>query len=117
MEWPDRFLKRHGAKTVFIARFIALFPPVAANLVAGMSKLSWPTFLAYDLAGSVAYAATYILVGHFFGRRWKVIEAWLGSTTLYAILVAVAFVACGVVFRHSLTRWPHGIGLKRQRGG
>ena len=117
MEWPDRFLKRHGAKTVFIARFIALFPPVVANLLAGMSKLSWPTFLGYNLAGSVGYAATYILVGHFFGRRWKAIEAWLGSPTLYAILVAVALIACGVIFRHSLTRWFGCLRPKRQRGG
>jgi membrane protein YqaA with SNARE-associated domain len=41
MKWPDRFFKRHGAKTVFIARFIALFPPVVANLLAGMSKIPW----------------------------------------------------------------------------
>jgi membrane protein DedA with SNARE-associated domain len=38
LEWPERFFKRHGAKTVFIARFIALFPPIAANLLAGMTK-------------------------------------------------------------------------------
>ena len=39
LEWPERFFKRHGAKAVFIARFIALFPPVAANLLAGTAKM------------------------------------------------------------------------------
>jgi membrane protein DedA with SNARE-associated domain len=39
LKWPERFFKRHGAKAVFIARFIALFPPVAANLLAGMTKM------------------------------------------------------------------------------
>jgi len=39
LKWPERFFKRHGAKMVFIARFIFLFPPVVANLLAGMSKM------------------------------------------------------------------------------
>jgi membrane protein DedA with SNARE-associated domain len=42
MRWPERFLKRHGARAVFIARFIALFPPVAANVLAGI-KTSFDT--------------------------------------------------------------------------
>ena len=116
MAWPDRFLKLHGAKTVFIARFIALFPPIVANLLAGMSKLSWPTFLACNLARSAAYAATYFLVGHFFGRRWKSTEAWLRPATLYAILAAVVLIACGVIFRHSWIGWIERTRHKRQRG-
>lgn len=35
---PKRFFKRHGAKAVFIARFIALFPPVVANLLAAAGQ-------------------------------------------------------------------------------
>jgi membrane protein DedA with SNARE-associated domain len=45
LEWPERYFKRHGAKAVFIARFIAIFPPIAANLLAGMTKMSWRSFL------------------------------------------------------------------------
>ena len=44
LKWPEQFFKRHGAKAVFIARFIALFPPVAANLLAGMAKNSLAKF-------------------------------------------------------------------------
>lgn len=51
MKWPEQFFKRHGAKTVFIARFIFLFPPVVVNLLAGMSKMQWRSFLFYDLTG------------------------------------------------------------------
>ena len=58
MKWPEQFFKRHGAKTVFIARFIFLFPPVVVNLLAGLSKMSWRTFLFYNLTGSAAYSAT-----------------------------------------------------------
>ena len=104
MKWPDRFFKRHGAKTVFIARFIALFPPVVANLLAGMSKMPWRTYLFYNLTGSVAYAVTYILIGHFLGRRWKIFEAWLGPTGLYLFLAGIVLVVLGVMFRRSISR-------------
>jgi membrane-associated protein len=104
IKWPDRFFKRHGAKAVFIARFIALFPPVVANLLAGMSKMRWPVFLLFNLTGSAVYAATYILIGYFFGKKWKLIEAWLGPVALYAIVAAIGLAVLGVIFRRSLSR-------------
>jgi membrane protein DedA with SNARE-associated domain len=104
LKWPERFFKRHGAKAVFIARFIALFPPVAANLLAGMAKMSWRIFLFYNLTGSAAYTASYILLGYFFGKKWRLLEAWLGPTALYLILAWIALIVLGVIFRHSLSK-------------
>jgi membrane protein DedA with SNARE-associated domain len=103
LKWPERFFKRHGVKAVFIARFIALFPPVAANLLAGMAKIPWRSFLFYNLTGSAAYTISYILIGYFFGKKWKQLEAWLGPTALYLILVGIALIALGVIFRHSVS--------------
>src|ERR1039457_6202040 len=60
LEWPQRHFERHGAKAVFIARFIAILPPVAANLLAGMTEMRWRIFLLYNLTGSAAFAAGYI---------------------------------------------------------
>ena len=72
MKWPDGLFKRHGDKTVFIARFIFLFPPVVANLLAGMSKMPWRSFLFYNVTGSAAYSTTYIADRIFL---WKKMEA------------------------------------------
>jgi membrane protein DedA with SNARE-associated domain len=105
LKWPERFFKRHGARAVFIARFIALFPPVAANLLAGMSKIPWRSFLFYNFTGSAAYTICYILIGYFFGKKWKLLEAWLGPTALYLILAGIALIALGVIFRHSLSEF------------
>jgi membrane protein DedA with SNARE-associated domain len=102
LEWPERYFKHHGAKAVFIARFIAIFPPVAANVLAGMTKMSWRSFLLYNLTGSAAFTATYILIGYFFGKKWKLIEAWLGPTALYVILAGTALIVLGVMCRHAL---------------
>jgi membrane protein DedA with SNARE-associated domain len=104
LKWPERFFKRHGAKAVFIARFIALFPPVAANLLAGMTKMPWRTYLFYNLTGSAAYTTSYILIGYFFGKKWKQLEAWLGPTALYLILAGIVLLVLGVIFRHSISK-------------
>jgi membrane-associated protein len=101
MQWPERFFKRHGAKTVFIARFIFLFPPVVVNLLAGMAKIPWRTFLFYDLTGSAAYTTTYVLIGYFFGKEWKWLVARLGSTMLYLILAGLVLLVLGVIYRKS----------------
>ena len=116
MKWPERFFKRHGAKTVFIARFIALFPPVAANLLAGMAKMPWRTYLFYNLTGSAAFAATYVLIGYYFGKKWKMLEAWLGPTALYLILAGLTVIVLGVIYRHSLAGLWKRHFHKKQKG-
>jgi membrane protein DedA with SNARE-associated domain len=116
VKWPERFFKRHGAKAVFIARFIPLFPPVAANLLAGTAKMPWRIFLFYNLTGSAVYTTSYILIGYFFGKKWKLLEAWLGPTVLYLILAVIVFIVLGVIFRDSLSKvWVRFFSKRRKR--
>ncbi len=74
----ERFFDRHGARTVFVARFLFVFPPVLANLIAGMSRMSWRNFLVFNLAGSAAFSCCYLLLGQLIGSRWTVLNAWIG---------------------------------------
>ena len=60
-------------------------------------------FLFYNLTGSAAYTISYILIGYFFGKKWKLLEARLGPTALYLILSGIALVIAGVIFRHSIS--------------
>jgi membrane protein DedA with SNARE-associated domain len=115
MRWPEQFFKSHGVRTVFISRFIFILPPVLTNLLAGMSRIPWRSFLFYNLAGSVAYSITYVLLGYFFGRQWKRLEAWLGPTTLYLICAAIVFLVLGVLLRKRLmSLWARRTFLKRK---
>jgi membrane-associated protein len=52
LEWPQRFFKRHGDKTVFLARFIPVLPSAVATLLEGTTTISWPTYLWLNLAGA-----------------------------------------------------------------
>jgi membrane protein DedA with SNARE-associated domain len=103
LKWPERFFRRHGAKAVFIARFICLFPPIAANVMAGMAKMRWRAFLFYDLTGAAAFSASYILIGYLFGKKWKLLQAWLGTPALCLILAGIVLIVLAVIFRHFLS--------------
>lgn len=104
VEWGEHFFKKYGPKTVFFARFIILFPPFAANALAGMAKMRWGTFLLYNITGSAAYSVSYILIGYFFGKRWKLFEAWLGPAAIYFLAAGLVLVLLGVIFHRSENR-------------
>lgn len=55
LERGERFFARHGAKTVFLGRFVPGVRVVAA-VVAGASAMPWPRFAIYNLAGACAWA-------------------------------------------------------------
>ena len=80
LEWPQRYFKRHGSKAVFLARLIAIFPPIGANLLAGMTTMSWRKFLIYNLAGSAVMSVGYILIGYWLGKNWTLLEGWLSHS-------------------------------------
>jgi membrane protein DedA with SNARE-associated domain len=102
VRWLNRFYKRHGARAVFIARFIALLPPITANLMAGMTKMKWRTFIFYDFTGSAVYSTSYILIGYFFGKKWALLKAWMGPTVLYLSMAGIVLLVLIIVFRQTL---------------
>jgi membrane-associated protein len=104
MQWPERFFKRHGAKTVLIVRFIPLFPPVVPNLLAGMSRMRWPAFLFFNLVGSALYPVAYMLIGYLFGRKWGLFEAWLGNSKGYVIAAILVLITLVAIFRKPLMK-------------
>jgi membrane-associated protein len=103
-EWMDHYFKRYGAKTVFIARFIALLPALIPNVLAGMAKMRWRVFLFYNLTGSVVYATLYILFGYLLGQRWEFLKLWLGPTAIYLIIQGIVLIVLAVIFRRFIYR-------------
>jgi membrane protein DedA with SNARE-associated domain len=57
LERGERFFERHGAKTVFLGRFVPGVRVVAAVL-AGAGAMPWPRFAIYNLSGAFVWAAT-----------------------------------------------------------
>lgn len=103
LEAVDRFFVDHGAKTVFIGRFITGLQTVAA-LFAGASRMSWWVFFVYNTTGAIAWAATYGLAGYFFGASWSMLEKRAGHAGLFllASIVLVALVVLALRHRHMI---------------
>jgi membrane protein DedA with SNARE-associated domain len=93
----DRFFERHGAKTVFIARFITGLRVFGA-LLAGGSGLAWRTFLVYNASGAIVWATAVSVAGYALAYSWERLERIIGRTGLVALAV-VAVIAVYVVIR------------------
>ena len=82
----DRFFLRHGAKTVFIARWVTGLRVVGAML-AGGSGLPWRTFLVYNVMGAAAWSTSIAAAGYFLAYSWKTLESWIGRVGVMALLI------------------------------
>ena len=87
----DRYFEQHGAKTVFVARFITGLRVVGA-ILAGGSGMPWPTFLVYNAAGAVAWSVTFGVVGYVLGKSWDTLEHFVGGAGLAGLIAVAGFI-------------------------
>ena len=87
------FLK-HGGKVVFFGRFVAVLRTFAA-LLAGVNQMDWRRFLAFNLAGGVAWATILGVAGFIFGRQARHLLGTAGLVILFiaTVLLVIAFIA------------------------
>lgn len=67
LDQTHEFYERHGGKTVILARFapiIRTFMP----FVAGLGRMTYPRFLAFDIFGGILWPALFVLSGYYFGN-------------------------------------------------
>ncbi len=83
----EKFFVRHGGKTVFIGRFIALLRSWAAVL-AGMASMPYWEFTAYNASGGIVWAAIFGTLGYLFGRSLPTLERYVGQASLALVLLA-----------------------------
>jgi membrane protein DedA with SNARE-associated domain len=67
LPWSERFFKRHGAKTIFLGRFVAVLRVTAAWL-AGVSQMHWWRFFLYNALGGICWAVLVGLVAYYAGQ-------------------------------------------------
>jgi len=63
----EAFFDRHGAKTVFIGRFVA-FLRITSAWLAGISHMRWWRFLLWNALGGIVWATAVALVAYKFGQ-------------------------------------------------
>lgn len=102
LAWVDRWFKRHGDATVFLAR---LLPLVRAfiSLPAGIAKMPFWRFTWLTALGSLPWVLGFGLLGKAVGNNW---EQWRHHLQVLDYLVVAAIVG---LIAYAL--------LRRRRGG
>ncbi len=85
----ERLFERHGAKTVFVARFIFGMRIITGPL-AGVLRMPWKKFVLFNFLGAVLWVSTISSIGFLFGRHWETLLRFMRDAN---ILVFVAFAA------------------------
>jgi membrane-associated protein len=96
-EYLDRthaFYEKHGGKTIIIARFVPIIRSFAP-FVAGVGRMSYARFLAFNLVGGVGWVVLLTGTGYFFGNIPLVKENY--SLAIIAI-IAISTVPIAVEY-------------------
>ncbi|MGY4012123.1 DedA family protein [Aeromonas molluscorum] len=80
------FFARHGGKAIIIARFAPIVRTFAP-FVAGMGKMSYPRFMAFNGVGALCWVLAFVYVGHFFGNLPLVKENF---TLLIFVIIVIS---------------------------
>jgi membrane protein DedA with SNARE-associated domain len=90
----EAIMRRHGGKTVFFGRFIAILRFTAA-WVAGLGRMHWWKFLFWNAAGGIVWATAVGLVAFYGGMAAAdAIQRYgLFAAAGVAVLLVVAWVA------------------------
>src|SRR5947209_3442561 len=101
LDRAEKFFARHGNKTVFFGRFIAILRTWSAFL-AGVNHMNWRAFLVYNAAGGILWAIIYgsigYAAGHFFHDNFTAVEhlartiSWIGVGAIAAIAIVIFLV-------------------------
>ena len=92
------FFARHGAKAVFLGRFIALLRTWAAVL-AGVGRMPYGTFTFYNALGAVCWSALFGTLGYTFARALPQLERSVGRAGLAGALLVTLVVALALTWR------------------
>lgn len=82
---------RHGGKTVFFGRFIAVLRVFAAQL-AGLNRYDWRSFLFFNAAGGITWALAIGIPAYLFGDAVRRVSGPLGIAALVAAAIGVVII-------------------------
>lgn len=81
------FYEKYGGKTIILARFIPIIRTFAP-FVAGIGKMTYWHFAAYNLIGAAAWVLLFVLGGYYFA------DLPIVKTHFHIVIVAIIIISC-----------------------
>jgi len=94
----DDLFSRYGTKIVFWARFMPVVRTFI-SLPAGITRMDFPRFLIYTIAGSLPWTVVFVYAGVKMGDNWAYIRSIFEKFDVFIILALVAIVLFWVLKR------------------
>ena len=104
LESAEAYVRRRKGSAVFFGRFTAALRVLVPGL-AGMSKVHYPSFLAYNAAGGIAWATTFSVLGYLAGASYQRVEKVAGQLGLLLLFLIVVGLILTHLVRRASGRW------------
>jgi membrane-associated protein len=83
----EEFYRRHGGKTIVLARFVPVVRTFAP-FVAGLGRMHYPRFLTFSIGGALLWVVLLVQLGYWFGNAaW--VKDHFGLVTLGIIALSI----------------------------
>ena len=105
LDRAESFFSRHGGKIVTVARFIEGLRQ-ANGIIAGITRMPWPRFVAFNALGAALWVGTWTAVGYLAGNHIQAIYTQANRYALY-LLAAAALAIVALILRHRRRRARH----------
>lgn len=83
------FYEQRGKTTIFVAKFLPVIRTFAP-IVAGVVKMHWPTFLLYNVLGSIAWVVSMLMGGYF-------LQTWVLNRFGFSLKDHIEAIAVGII--------------------
>jgi membrane-associated protein len=104
LERTHAFYERHGGKAIVIARFVPIVRTYVP-FVAGIGAMPYARFLAFSVAGALAWVVSLCLAGYWFGNIPAVKEN-LAAVIVVIVALSVAPIAVEFLRAHARRAAP-----------
>ncbi|MBS0365900.1 MAG: VTT domain-containing protein [Proteobacteria bacterium] len=95
----EEFFRRYGALAIVLSRFMPIVR-TCAPFVAGVGRMPYAKFLAYNLAGGVLWVTLFVWGGYLFGNI-PLVRRNFGAVTVLIVLLSLLPVAVAALRRRA----------------